>query len=104
MGTDLALTRLLQLASPALPVGAYSYSQGLEAAVEAGIVHDAASAGRWIGEHLITTFLPSDTRKDFGSEIRFFSSRLCSYSPIYIGFYHSSPRNTSVSRFPTFSH
>jgi urease accessory protein len=36
--------RLLQLASPSLPVGAYSYSQGLEAAVEAGIVHDAASA------------------------------------------------------------
>ncbi len=45
-----ALVRLLQLASPALPVGAFSYSQGLEAAVEAGLVHDAASAGRWIGE------------------------------------------------------
>jgi urease accessory protein len=44
--------RLLQLASPSLPVGAYSYSQALEAAVEAGIVHDAASASRWIGEVL----------------------------------------------------
>ena len=44
--------RLLQLASPALPVGAYSYSQGLEAAVEAGIVRDAASATRWIGDVL----------------------------------------------------
>ena len=44
------LARLLQLASPALPVGAYSYSQGLEAAVEAGIVRDAASAERWIGD------------------------------------------------------
>jgi urease accessory protein len=42
--------RLLQLASPALPVGAYSYSQGLEAAVEAGTVHDAASARAWIGD------------------------------------------------------
>jgi urease accessory protein len=42
--------RLLQLASPSLPVGAYSYSQGLEAAVEAGTVHDALSAARWIGE------------------------------------------------------
>jgi urease accessory protein len=42
--------RLLQLASPALPVGAYSYSQGLEAAVEAGAVHDAASASAWIGD------------------------------------------------------
>lgn len=53
---ELRLARLLQLASPALPVGAYSYSQGLEAAVEAGLVHDAASAAGWIGavlEHSI---------------------------------------------------
>jgi urease accessory protein len=47
-----SLARLLQLASPALPVGAYSYSSGLEAAVEAGIVKDAASAERWIGDVL----------------------------------------------------
>jgi urease accessory protein len=52
VSTDLALARLLQLASPTLPVGAYSYSQGLEAAVETGTVHDAASAGRWIGDVL----------------------------------------------------
>jgi urease accessory protein len=44
--------RLLQLASPALPVGAYSYSQGLEAAIEAGIVRDAASAQGWIADVL----------------------------------------------------
>ncbi len=44
--------RLLQLASPALPVGAYSYSQGLEAAVESGIVRDAQSAARWIADVL----------------------------------------------------
>jgi urease accessory protein len=50
--SDLRLARLLQLASPALPVGAYSYSQGLESAVEAGIVHDAASAQSWIGDVL----------------------------------------------------
>jgi urease accessory protein len=46
------LARFLQLASPTLPVGAYSYSQGLEAAVEAGIVSDAVSAERWIGDVL----------------------------------------------------
>jgi urease accessory protein len=40
--------RLLQLASPSLPVGAYSYSQGLEAAIEAGVVRDEASAASWI--------------------------------------------------------
>ena len=51
MSTE-ALSRLLQLASPALPVGAYSYSGGLEAAAEAGIVRDASSAERWIGDVL----------------------------------------------------
>jgi urease accessory protein len=48
----MSLVRLLQLASPTLPVGAYSYSQGLEAAVEAGIVKDAASAEGWIADAL----------------------------------------------------
>jgi urease accessory protein len=46
------LVRLLQLASPTLPVGAYSYSQGLEAAVEAGIIYDAPSAEAWIADTL----------------------------------------------------
>lgn len=46
------LVRLLQLASPTLPVGAYSYSQGLEAAIEAGYVRDAQTAQRWIGDVL----------------------------------------------------
>jgi urease accessory protein len=45
-------TRLLQLASPALPVGAYSYSQGLEWAIESGAVKDVATAQRWIEDHL----------------------------------------------------
>ena len=49
---SLMLTRLLQLASPALPVGAYSYSQGLEWAIEAGTVTDEASALRWMGDQL----------------------------------------------------
>ena len=48
----LPLVRLLQLASPILPIGAYSYSQGLERAVEDGIVCDAASAQAWIGDVL----------------------------------------------------
>jgi urease accessory protein len=49
MVTDLPLLRLLQLASPGLPVGMYSYSQGLEKAVDDGLVADAGSAGAWIG-------------------------------------------------------
>jgi urease accessory protein len=48
MGTDLALIRLLQLVSPALPIGMYSYSQGMERAVEDGWIKDEAGAGEWI--------------------------------------------------------
>lgn len=52
MANSLALSRLLQLASPMLPVGAYSYSQGLEWAIECGDVHDLNSAKAWIGDVL----------------------------------------------------
>jgi len=48
----LGLTRLLQLASPTLPVGAYSYSGGLESAIEDGIVTDARTAETWIRDVL----------------------------------------------------
>lgn len=48
----MSLARLLQLASPTLPVGAYSYSQALEAAIEAGYVKDAATAQAWIADML----------------------------------------------------
>ena len=49
----LQLVRLMQLASPTLPIGAYSYSQGLEWAVDSGSVRDAATAQRWIGDLLV---------------------------------------------------
>lgn len=48
--SSLALVRLMQLVSPALPVGAYTYSQGLEWAVDSGRIRDEASAGEWIGD------------------------------------------------------
>ena len=43
-----SLLHLLQLASPSLPIGAYSYSQGLESAMANGQVHDPASARAWL--------------------------------------------------------
>ena len=46
------LTALLHLASPALPIGAFSYSQGLEAAIEAQLITDADSARDWIASGL----------------------------------------------------
>jgi urease accessory protein len=47
-----SLSRLLQLASPMLPVGAYSYSQGLEWAIDSGEVIDIESSKQWIGDVL----------------------------------------------------
>ncbi|WP_084453207.1 urease accessory protein UreF [Roseateles chitosanitabidus] len=46
------LLRLAWLASPALPIGAFSYSEALEAAVEHGLVHDDLSAGHWLSQQL----------------------------------------------------
>ena len=46
--TDLALLRLLQLVSPGLPIGMYSYSQGLESAVEDTWITNAQQASEWI--------------------------------------------------------
>ena len=51
------MLRLLQLASPALPVGAFAYSQGLEQAALLGWVTDEASAAQWI-TGVVTEVLP----------------------------------------------
>ena len=58
--TDGALLRLIWLASPALPVGGFSYSEALESAVEAGLVHDEASAGDWLVDQLHLALSESD--------------------------------------------
>lgn len=47
-----ALLQLMWLASPALPVGAFSYSEGLESAVESGLVATEAAAGDWLLDQL----------------------------------------------------
>lgn len=44
----LARLRLMQLVSPTLPIGAFTYSQGLEWAVEAAWVSDTASLADWL--------------------------------------------------------
>jgi urease accessory protein len=50
------LLAMLHLASPQLPVGGFSYSQALEAAVNAELVHDATTAQRWITDQFSSAF------------------------------------------------
>lgn len=47
-----ALYRLMTWLSPAFPVGAFSYSSGIEWAVEAGDITDAASLSNWLASML----------------------------------------------------
>ena len=47
-----ALLQLMWLASPALPVGGFSYSEGLESAVEAGHIGSEADAAAWLRDQL----------------------------------------------------
>jgi len=47
-----ALLKLMWLASPALPVGGFSYSEGLESAIEAGAANGEASVQGWLLDQL----------------------------------------------------
>ena len=55
-----ALLQLMRLVSPALPVGGFSYSEGLEAAVEAGLVSGEAQAQAWLDDQLHLGLARSD--------------------------------------------
>lgn len=45
--------RAVQYLSPAFPIGGFAYSQGLESAISAGLVTDAASLQDWISSQLL---------------------------------------------------
>ena len=47
-----ALYRLMTWLSPSFPVGAFSYSSGIEWAVEAGDITDAATLHDWLAAML----------------------------------------------------
>ncbi len=50
--TDASLLHLVWLASPALPVGGFSYSEAMEPAVDAGLVGNATQARSWLLDQL----------------------------------------------------
>jgi urease accessory protein len=52
MSIDPKLLTLTQWLSPAYPVGAFAWSHGLEAAIDAGWVWDAESLARWLEDIL----------------------------------------------------
>ena len=60
MVTDIALLRLLQLVSPGLPIGMYSYSQGIESAVADGWISSSKDTEAWLSGVLKTSFLHID--------------------------------------------
>lgn len=82
-----SLLRLMQLASPTLPVGAYAYSQGLEWAVSQGWVRDEETAAEWIQGLLNHTLCHLD-------------------APLLVRFYHAWQRQDmpAVEYWSTFLH
>lgn len=54
------LLQLVWLASPSLPVGGFSYSEGLEAAVESGRVRTEADAAGWLLDQLVLALSQAD--------------------------------------------
>jgi urease accessory protein len=57
---DASLLQLMWLASPALPIGGFSYSEVLEAAVESGRVTNEAEASAWLVDQLHLSLSRSD--------------------------------------------
>jgi urease accessory protein len=55
-----SLLQLIWLASPALPVGGFSYSEGIEAAVEWAGVDSEAKAAEWLADQLHLSFARGD--------------------------------------------
>lgn len=55
-----SLLQLIWLASPALPVGAFSYSEGLEIAVESGRVTTQTGAADWLSDQLHLSLARAD--------------------------------------------
>ena len=75
--------KLLQLLSPVSPVGGYSYSQGLEWAVNEGWVNNEESFARWVSELISSTLSEQDlpllrklyvsVQENDSSEVRYWS-------------------------------
>lgn len=55
-----SLLQLMWLASPALPVGGFSYSEGFEAAVDQGHIRNEAEASDWLADQLHLSQARSD--------------------------------------------
>lgn len=55
-----SLLQLMWLASPALPIGGFSYSEGLESVIDAGYVTGEDSAATWLVDQLHVTQSRSD--------------------------------------------
>ena len=50
---DLSLLKLMNLMSPTLPIGGFTYSQGIEKAIESNWITDFESAKKWLESQLL---------------------------------------------------
>ena len=52
---DTSLLQLMWLASPSLPIGGFAYSDGLESAVNSGMVTNFTQTKKWLTDQLHLT-------------------------------------------------
>jgi urease accessory protein len=58
--TDVPLLQLIWLASPALPIGGFSYSEGMESAVDCGLASNEESVAGWLVDQLHLSLARAD--------------------------------------------
>jgi len=78
-----SLLKLIRLTSPSLPIGGYSYSQGLEFAISSGWVHDVSTASDWIQGLLKNSLINLDLpvlKKLYEAWQEFDTERVCHWN------------------------
>ena len=60
MDRDVPLLRLMQLISPSLPIGSFTYSQGIEYAVECGWIDSDVALRQWLENLMQTSMMQLD--------------------------------------------
>ena len=58
--SQLSLLRLMNLMSPTLPIGGFTYSQGIEQAIECGWISDIDTAQQWLENQLFSGLIYTD--------------------------------------------
>ncbi|MBD2176333.1 urease accessory protein UreF [Pseudanabaena sp. FACHB-1998] len=93
---SLQILRLLQITSPTLPIGAYSYSEGIEYLCSSGVIHNEVDLYNWLKRELSFGFISNEAAIALRAHQGFIKSDI--HSLIYWNNWFSATRETEEVR------